>query len=86
MKETNRTEKTIRFVALVAAFVLSIYAVSNLMPLLLHVVTTGPTLVDAALIAGYLTVGAIAVGILARAIYRLDRRAGRIRNRVRWFE
>ncbi len=86
MKGINRMEKTIRFVVLVAAFVLSIYAVSNLMPLLLHVVTNGLTLVDAVFIAVYLTVGAIAVGILARAIYRLDRRAGRIRNRVRWFE
>ena len=68
------------------AFVVSIYAVSNLMPLLLHVAIKGLSIIDGLSIAVYLIAGTIAIGILARAIYRLDRRAGRVRNRVGWFE
>jgi hypothetical protein len=71
---------------LAVAFIVSIIAVSNLMPLLLHAVTRGLSLADGFLIAGYLLAGSIAIATLARAVYRLDRRAGRIRNKVRWFE
>ncbi len=71
---------------LVAAFALSIYAFSNLMPLVLRAVTTELSAAEGLLIAGYLLVGITTIVILARAIYRLDKRAGRIRNKVGWFE
>lgn len=79
-------DRATRFLSLGIAFVVSIYAVSNLMPLLLHVAIKGISITDGLLICANLTAGTIAVAILARAIYRVDRRAGRIRNRVGWFE
>ena len=75
-----------RLILLAAAFVLSVLSVSNLMPLFLQVVTKGFTVMDGLLNAGNLIVGAVAVAILARAMYRLDKKAGRIRNKVGWFE
>jgi hypothetical protein len=75
-----------RLILLATAFVLSILSVSNLMPLFLQVVTNGFTVMDGLLIAGNLIVGVIAIVILARAMYRLDKKAGRIRNKVGWFE
>jgi hypothetical protein len=71
---------------LAIAFVLSVLSVSNLIPLFLQVVTKGFTFTDGLLIAGNLIVGALAVTVLARAMYRLDKKAGRIRNKIGWFE
>jgi hypothetical protein len=68
------------------AFIVSVYAVSNLMPLLLQAVTRGLDGTNGPLIAGYSIALTVAVLILARGIYRLDKRAGRIRNKVGWFE
>lgn len=71
---------------LAVAFVVSIYAVSNLMPFVLRAVARGLSVAEGFLTAGYLLVGIMTITILARAIYRLDKRAGRIRNKVGWFE
>ncbi len=73
-------------VILVAAFVGSLLSVSNLLPLALNAITRGFDIWDGLLIAGYSAVATLGVAVMARAIYRVDRKAGRIRNRVRWFE
>jgi hypothetical protein len=69
-----------------AAFVVSTYAVSSLMPLTLHILRNGLSLSNAALMAVDLGAAFISIWFLARVIYRIDKRAGRIRNRVGWFE
>lgn len=71
---------------LAAAFIVSVLSVSNLMPLLLEVITEGLNFTDGSLIVGYLVAGTVAVATLARDMYRLDKKAGRIRNKVGWFE
>jgi len=71
---------------LTSAFVVSVLSISNLLPLLLYVTIKGMTLWDGLLLAGDLWAGILAVAVLARAMYRLDEKAGRIRNRIRWFE
>lgn len=73
-------------VLLSTAFAVSIYAVSNLMPLLLHTAAKGLTPANGLLIMWYFVAETVSIMILARSIYRLDKRAGRIRNRVGWFE
>src|SRR3989304_4418296 len=83
---TIRIGRLPHFLLWIAAFVVSIYAVSNLMPLLLHVATRGLSFADGLPIIGYLLTIAASMLILARGIYRLDRRGGRIRNKVGWFE
>ena len=83
---TIRIGRLPHFLLWIAAFVVSIYAVSNLMPLLLHVATRGLSFADGLSIIGYLLTIAASMLILARGIYRLDRRGGRIRNKVGWFE
>jgi len=70
----------------VIAFVVSVYAVSNLLPLVLHTVESELSVADGFLIIEYLLTTSFAILILAREIYRLDWKAGRIRNRVRCFE
>jgi hypothetical protein len=70
----------------VAGFVGSLISVSNLLPLTLDAITRGLGIWDGLLIAGYSTVGMLGLAVVARAIYRVDRKAGRVRNRVRWFE
>jgi hypothetical protein len=56
------------------------------MPLLLHATLRGLNLVDGVLIIVYLFVAFLSICTLARMIYAQDRRAGRIRNKVGWFE
>jgi len=75
-----------RLLLLAVAFVVSILSVSNLMPLLVQVATNGLNLLMGILIAGNLFAGVVAVAVLAKAMYRLDKKAGRIRNKVGWFE
>ena len=75
-----------RLLLLAVAFVVSILSVSNLMPLLVQVATNGLNLLTGILIAGNLFAGVVAVAVLAKAMYRLDKKAGRIRNKVGWFE
>jgi hypothetical protein len=71
---------------LAIAFTASTISMSNLMPLLLQVATSGLTILDGLLMIGYLSITALCLAVLARAMYRVDKKAGRIRNRVRWFE
>lgn len=82
----SRTSRVTGFLLWIAAFIVSIFGVSNLMPLLLHVVSKGSSFTDGLLVFGYLLTIGCSMLILARGIYRLDRRAGRIRNKVDWFE
>jgi NADH dehydrogenase FAD-containing subunit len=86
MKVVSRLRRSVHLLLHTAAFVVSTYAVSNLMPLLLHAAEKGFNASDAALIVGDLVAGIASVTFLAREVYRVDKRAGRIRNRVGWFE
>ncbi len=86
MKDSSRSKRSAQFLLMVTAFMVSIYAVSNLMPLLLRAATHPLSVLEGTSITAYFLAVTTAVGILARAIYRLDKRAGRIRNRVAWFE
>lgn len=74
------------FLLLVVAFIVSVIAVSNLMPLLLLAATKRLGIIGDLLIVVNLFAGIMSFAFLARAMYRLDKRAGRIRNRVDWFE
>jgi hypothetical protein len=56
------------------------------MPLLLHATLKGLNLVDGISIIVYLLVAFLSICTLARMIYTLDRKAGRIRNKIGWFE
>ena len=81
-----RIPRLLHFLIWIVAFLVSIYAVSNLMPLLLHVARRGLSFADSLWITAYsLAIGASML-ILARGIYRLDRRSGRVQNKVGWFE
>jgi hypothetical protein len=84
--KSKRRVKFGQAVLLSTAFVVSICAVSNLMPLLLYTAAKGLTPANGMLVMGYFVAGTISIMILARAIYRVDKRAGRIHNRVGWFE
>jgi len=86
MKVASRLRRGVHLLLLAAAFVVSTYAVSNLMPLLLMAAEHGFNASDAASIVGDFLAGIVSVTFLAREVYRLDKRAGRIRNRVGWFE
>ncbi len=82
---TNRT-RFAYFLFWVAAFVASVYAMSNLMPLFLRVATRGASFGDGFAIIANLVVVVVSLLVLSRGIYQLDKRAGRIRNKVGWFE
>jgi len=86
MTVTSKLKLGAHLFLLTAAFIVSTYAVSNLMPLLLKAAENGFNAPDAASIIGDLVAGIVSVTFLAREVYRLDKRAGRIRNRVGWFE
>jgi hypothetical protein len=77
---------SLRFAWSAAAFVVSVYAFSNLMPLILRIATSGFNVADGLPFAEYLLAASLAILILAKEIYRLDWKAGRVRNRVRCFE
>jgi len=74
------------FALWIAAFAVSIYAVSGLLPLLLQSTVNGFTYAAALSTVGHLITISLCVLLLARGIYRVDRRAGRVRNKVKWFE
>ena len=69
-----------------SAFMISIYAVSNFMPLLLLTFSSGFNLQHVISLTVYAAAMTIGILVLTWEIYRLDKRAGRIQNRVRWFE
>jgi len=68
------------------AFIVSVLSVSNLLPLLLDVTIGGMTIWNVLLLAVDGCALTLALAVLARAMYRLDKKAGRIRNRIGWFE
>jgi len=74
------------FLLWIIAFVVSVFAVSNLMPLLLQLALGRFTIATGLSVIGYLIITVMSLLVLAWGIYRLDRRAGRIRNKVGWFE
>jgi ABC-type nickel/cobalt efflux system permease component RcnA len=78
--------RAVRLASFAAAFIVSVYAVSNLMPILLHTMRSGLNATNAISIVAYAVAIGLGIVILAREIYKLDRRAGRIRNKVGWFE
>ncbi len=78
--------RAVHLTSSVSAFVVSIYAVSNLMPLLLHILRSGLNLQYGTLITVYAAAMTLGILILTGEIYRLDKRAGRVRNKFRWFE
>jgi len=86
MKDGSRIGRGVNLLLLAAAFVLSTYAVSNLMPLLAHVSRSGLSISNAVSAATDLVAAITSIAFLTRAIYTLDKRAGRIRNKVGWFE
>ena len=71
---------------LACAFVVSVLSVSNLLPLLLDVTLRGMTIWSTLLLAGDVCAVTLTLTMLARAMYRLDKKAGRIRNKIGWFE
>ena len=86
MENGSKLMRVGHFLLLAGAFIVSILCISNLMPLLFLTLTSGFTIARGLLIGGYLIAVIIAVMILARDMYRLDKRAGRIKNRIGWFE
>jgi hypothetical protein len=86
MRDVRQIRHVRNFLLLTGAFAVSILSVSNLLPLLLDATIRPMTVWDGLLMAGDLCAGTLAVAVLARAMYRLDKKAGRIRNRIRWFE
>ena len=86
MSQMKRRMGATHFLRFIAAFAISTYAVSSLMPLLLHATLKGLNLADGISIIGYLLVAFLSICTLARVIYTLDRKAGRIRNKIGWFE
>ncbi len=86
MSQIKRRMSVTHFLQFIAAFMIGIYSVSSLMPLLLHAILRGLTFADGISMIGYLLVAFLSICILARMIYTLDKKAGRIRNKIGWFE
>jgi len=82
----GRTNRAINLVLLIAALVVSVYSISNLMPLLLKALIKGLNLSEAFWTLLNLLAVVSTILVLARGIYKLDKGAGRIRNRIGWFE
>ncbi len=78
--------RAVYLLLLVIAFLVSVYTVSNLMPLLLHATVNGFSFEHDLLLAEYLFAAGVSLLFLVRAVYRLEMRAGRVRNRVHWLE
>jgi hypothetical protein len=86
MTEAKRFQEATRALRFVIAFAMSVYSVSNLMPLLVHIAIKGGNTAESLSVIAYLLVGFISICIVARTIYRLDRKAGRVQNKIGWFE
>jgi len=86
MKRWRNIPRPARFLIHVLAFIVSVVSLSNMMALLLQAATEGFTLTDGLLVSGYALVSLVAIVVLARTIYQLDKKAGRIRNRIGLFE
>ncbi len=83
---TAKKGLTVRFLSLTIAFMVATYAVSSLMPLAVKVALTRPTGWDIGSLFLYLLLASLSIGFLGRAIYQLDKKTGRVRNRIGWFE
>ncbi|MGD0177098.1 MAG: hypothetical protein ABSC50_09780 [Candidatus Bathyarchaeia archaeon] len=86
MKVNSSTRRAAHMLLLAIAFVVGTYAVSDLMPQLLYAARNGLNASNAASIVGNLVAVIASVAYLAREVYGVDKRAGRIHNRVGWFE
>lgn len=86
MTETRRAKRVVNFLLMMIALVVGVYSISNLMPLLLKALVRGLNLSEAFRTLVYLIAVVSTILVLARGIYKLDKRAGRIRNRIGWFE
>ena len=86
MSKAKERMGVMHFLQFMVAFIISVYSVSSLMPLLLQTALRGLSLAGGISIIAYLLVASLSIGTLARMIYTLDRKAGRVRNRIGWFE
>jgi len=86
MSEAKRGMGALRVLQFVVALVFSIYSVSSLMPLFMRAILRRVNVVEGISIVGYVLVAFLSICTIARMIYALDRRAGRVRNRIGWFE
>jgi hypothetical protein len=82
----QRLKIGLKFAAGTGAFLSSVYAVSNLMPMLLLAVTKGLNAQNGIWVAFYSLLTVVALGVLERFLYRMDMRTGRIRNKSELFE
>jgi hypothetical protein len=85
MKE-QESRRLLSLLTSAAAFLGSLIAISNLMPLLLGLATNGAQPVHILLILGNSAVAGLGIFLLSRQLYTLDKKAGRIRNRIEVFE
>ena len=78
---TDRTNRmsACSFILFALMLIIATFSVSNTMPLTLHAVMNGLNAM------GYLLVMLISISALARMIYAMDKKTGRIRNKIRWF-
>ena len=86
MRNKGHRKHLLHFLLLPLTLGLSILAVSNLMSIILNAAIERITLENELLGVAYLLIAIGTLVVLARAIYRVDKRAGRIRNKVGWFE
>jgi len=86
MRNKKRGKRALHGMLLASTLCLSIFAVSNLMSILLTAALGQVSVVNELLAVGYLLTAVGTIFVLARAIYKVDKSAGRIRNKVGWFE
>jgi Mg2+ and Co2+ transporter CorA len=86
MKAEKHGNRALHVLLLATTLGLSILAVSNLMSILLSAALGQVSLMNEMLAVGYLLTAVGTIFVLARAIYKVDKKAGRIRNKVGWFE
>ena len=74
------------FLIVLFGLVVALYGVSSLLPMLLRALIMGISVMDFMWTAVYATAAVSGISLLSRAIYRLDRGMGRIRNKMELFE
>jgi len=82
----EKLSRALHGILLASTLGLSILAVSNLMSIILSAALGQVSVLNELLAVVYLLIAVGTIIVLARAIYQVDKRAGRIRNRVGWFE
>ncbi|HUK27951.1 MAG TPA: hypothetical protein VLV31_05970 [Candidatus Acidoferrales bacterium] len=86
MRNAKHGNRALHGILLATTLGLSIIAVSNLMSIILSAALGQVSLLNEVFAVVYLLVAFGSIIVLARAIYQVDKRAGRIQNRVGWFE